>query len=157
MKRSWIKRKSSDTDARQRMRRTMMRYNAPRAGSRRALKARLDSLTAQIVKMRDGHVCVICQSTFIIDCGHVYSRRLIATRWNLDNCFAQCRNCNTRHIVRPEIYLSWYQERFGADALIALHTLAYSGKTFSDEELGQMISEYEAKLEQLRSDLEVAA
>jgi hypothetical protein len=80
MKRSWIKRKSHDA-ARQRMRRTMMRYNAPRAGSRRALKARLDSLTAQIVKMRDGHACVICQSTFIIDCGHVYSRRLIATRY----------------------------------------------------------------------------
>jgi len=127
-----------------------MRYNAPRVGTRRCLKARLDSLTAQIVKMRDGHACVQCGDTFLIDCGHVYSRRLIATRWALDNTFAQCRRHNTLHISQPAIYLCWYAERFGSEALMALHERAYSGKTYSDEELKQMVSDYEQRLEGLR-------
>jgi hypothetical protein len=139
------------------MKRRPMRYNAPPEGSRRWLRDRLDSLTAQIVKMRDRHRCVQCGGTWMIDCGHVYSRRYEATRWDLANCHAQCRSHNTIHISRPELYLTWYQERFGEDALIEMHERAVSGRTFTDDELRTMVAEYEAKLEQLRSDLEVAA
>lgn len=129
-----------------------MLYQKPRPGSRRELKARLDSLTAQIVKMRDGHRCVQCGSTDTIDAGHVYSRRYQATRWALDNVFAQCRRHNTHHIARPEAYLLWYQDRFGDDALIALHERSVSGRIFSDDELRAMVTEYEQKLDQLRAD-----
>lgn len=127
----------------------------PKEGTRRWLKARLDQLTAQIVKVRDGHRCVICGSAFMIDCGHIYTRGHLPTRWDIQpngNCHAQCRDCNTRHINRPEIYLLWYQDKFSPEELSALHDRAYSDQEFSNEELSIMVSEYEEILEQVRAD-----
>lgn len=41
--------------------------------------------------------CIDCGATLLIkdgDCGHFYSRRHFATRWEPDNCFLQKKRCN---------------------------------------------------------------
>ena len=49
--------------------------------------------------------CIDCGATLLIkdgDCGHFYSRRHFATRWEPDNCFLQKKRCNM-DMNRPEI------------------------------------------------------
>jgi hypothetical protein len=128
-----------------------------RPGSYLDLRDKLDSLTAHIVKTRDHHRCVQCGSTYMIDCGHIYSRTLKPTRFSLENCHAQCRRCNTRHIDQPEFYILWFRGKFGSEKLVALRDFAYSDKEYSLEEMAAMIVEYEQTLKDVRAESEMRA
>lgn len=78
------------------------------------LVKKLDRLFSLYIRLRDampnGYVrCISCGKikTFDdVDCGHFYSRTHMSTRFDEDNCNAECKFCN----------------RFSADHLIAYQT-----------------------------------
>lgn len=73
--------------------------------------AKLDKMFSRFIRLRDAMPngcfrCISCGQIKPIeqaDCGHFHSRRHMATRFDEDNCHAECRHCN----------------RFSADHLIA--------------------------------------
>lgn len=68
--------------------------------SRKTLVRKLDALVKQIVIARDGK-CIVCGTTQNLTPGHLFSRVAYSTRWDLDNVYAQCLNCNFRHESDP--------------------------------------------------------
>lgn len=121
--------------------------------TRKALIKRLDTLTSQIVRLRDG-CCVQCGSVENLTAGHVLSRRSHSVRWDVSenggNVWCQCWPCNFRHGSNSPIpYFQWYVRRFGQARLDILYLVWAKGRKFSNPELRAMIDHYTVKLSEL--------
>src|SRR2546421_12894004 len=103
-------------------------------GSRRWLVAELDRLTSLVVRRRDRR-CVTCGEARGLQCSHFYSRRYIATRFDLRNCNSMCVECNRRHNVDPSPYLRFMIEHYGPDVVAELNGSRMSVRKVTDEEL----------------------
>lgn len=112
-------------------------------GSRKWLIAELDKYTSIIVRRRDRR-CVTCGTWRNLQCSHFYSRRYLATRFNLINCNAMCGRCNRRHNTDPLPYMGYMQKKYGPEAVAELNDLRMSICKVTDEELRQMHEEYKA-------------
>lgn len=127
----------------------------PREGSRRALLKELESLTAKFVKLRDSHQCQQClfdgvASEGVIDAGHLYPKgKFPATKFDVDNIFAQCRAHNMLHIRQETYMFTWYLETHDQAELEALHARAVSGKRLTDDDLRELIAERTRQIEEL--------
>ena len=71
-----------------------------RKTTRKGWVRKLDHLVSQLVIARDGK-CIVCGTTQNLTCGHLFSRVAYSTRWDLDNCYAQCLSCNLKHEYDP--------------------------------------------------------
>ena len=65
------------------------------------LKKELDKVFSIFIRKRDsnGEIgrCVTCGRVALwmtMDCGHFVPRQHLATRWDEDNCYLQCKRCN---------------------------------------------------------------
>jgi len=92
----------------------------PRKISRKGLIKKLDKLVSEIVIARDKN-CATCGSKDKLGCGHLFTRQAYSTRWDLDNCFAQCWNCNYLHEYDPHPLTSYFIGKFGIDKYDELH------------------------------------
>lgn len=120
--------------------------------SRGKLVKALDSLTSQIVRLRDGQ-CVLCGATERLQCGHLFGRRSHGARWDLErdgNCHTQCAGCNQRHINDPWRYFNWYLDWHGRQAFDELYKRWSAGRKYSRLELIALVKEYEAKLAEMQ-------
>jgi hypothetical protein len=62
-----------------------------------ALKKKLDIVFSKYIRLRDkGNPCITCGKPWNdnFQCGHLFSRRHLATRWHEMNANAQCPGCN---------------------------------------------------------------
>ena len=114
--------------------RTPFEERPPREGSRRWLVAELDRLVSLIVRRRDRR-CVTCGEARGLQCSHFYSRRYLATRFDLRNCNAMCGDCNRRHNEDAEPYLRFMRERYGEVVVAELDRIRRDGGKVADEEL----------------------
>src|SRR5215212_2558359 len=112
-------------------------------GSRRWLVAELDRLTSLIVRRRDRR-CVTCGERRGLQCSHFYSRRYLATRFDLRNCNAMCAGCNRRHNEDPGPYLRFMLERYGAGVVAELEGLRDGRGKVTDEELREALGQLRA-------------
>lgn len=120
--------------------------------SRKKLVDTLDSLTSQIVRLRDGQ-CVLCHATERLQCGHMFGRRSHGARWDLErdgNTHTQCAGCNQRHNYDPNRYFSWFRDWHGEKAFNELYKRWSAGRKYSRLELIQLVKEYEIKLEEMK-------
>ncbi len=114
-------------------------YNKPlEPGSRKWLIAELDKYTSIIVRRRDRR-CVTCGGRRSLQCSHFYSRRYLATRFDLRNCNAMCASCNRRHNSDPTEYLRFMNERYGPDVVAELDGLRSDTRKVTDEELVRVL------------------
>ena|SRR3990167_8732657 len=84
--------------------------------SRKSLIRKLDTLVRKIVLERTPS-CVVCGAVTNLQPGHVFSRAHYATRWDLDNVWTQCRDCNFKHELNSWPFFSWFIGQFGKKAL----------------------------------------
>lgn len=108
------------------------------------LKKKLDSVHSEFIRMAEGDKCYCCGATDKPTCGHLFSRRSMATRWDITdrgNCHVQCWPCNFRHggraISPNDKYPYWrlFIERNGIDALDELNARAKSIKQWTLPEM----------------------
>lgn len=123
------------------LRRSGIGAKAHDAGSRLWLIDGLDKETSRIVRKRDPR-CITCGGVVQIQCGHMYSRSRLPTRWCLVNCNSQCARCNYSHESRPQLYLVRLQQKFGEQVVSALHQRWLSLLKFSTLELTEMWESY---------------
>lgn len=91
---------------------------------------KLDALVKEIVIKRD-KACVTCPiwrklldawaGSNELQPGHLFSRVAYSTRWDLNNVFCQCRNCNLRHEYDSFALAKYFKDKFGEEAYDALH------------------------------------
>lgn len=112
-------------------------------GSRRRLIAELDRLTSVIVRRRDRR-CVTCGTALGLQCSHFYSRRHLATRFDLRNCHAMCAECNRRHNIDQTPYHDFMLDRYGPEVVEELDGLRKSLGKVTDEELLRTLEQFKS-------------
>ena len=114
-----------------------------RKTTRKGWVRKLDALVKQIVIARD-ITCVCCGTSKNLTPGHLFSRVAYSTRWDLDNVYAQCVNCNFRHESDPYPLTKHAELILGEDGLEDLHykyVHPIKFKTFELEELYNKLSD----------------
>lgn len=114
--------------------------------SRKRLVKRLDEIVSQIVRKRDKK-CVTCGSVKQLGCGHIFSRAHYSTRWDLDNCHAQCWVCNYKARWSDTIfYPEWYREKFGEKKFLKLYEKWKTITHYKDSDLNVLLEALKGKL-----------
>lgn len=124
------------------------------------LVKRLDKIFALYIRLRDcmpngfGR-CISCgkiKPYRELDCGHFFGRSNMATRFDEDNCSAECQGCNRA----SSDHLIYYQEnlirKIGVARFSTLKERAHSIKKCDDEELKHMILHYTNEVKRLSKD-----
>lgn len=114
------------------------------------LVKKLDKVFAKYIRLRDcmpsgfgkciscGKIKPYCE----LDCGHFFGRANMATRFDEDNCNAECISCNR---VKSD-HLIYYQEnlikKIGIARFSTLRERAHLSKKWDDAELEKLIKHY---------------
>lgn len=109
---------------------------------RKKLVRLLDKAVSVYVIKRDGR-CVQCGTTENLTCGHLFTRSAYSTRWDLNNCFAQCMSDNYSHEFRPYPFINWYIKTFGKRKLDYLWKKHQEVRKFSNSDLELLLRSIE--------------
>lgn len=127
--------------------------------SKTHLIKKLDKYFALYIRLRDvmpsGYFrCISCGRIKPFeegDCGHFHSRLHMATRFDEDNCNAECRYCNRMSADHLISYQRNLIQKIGQSRFDLLDVKAHSAKHYMDFELEQMIEHYKNECKKLSS------
>lgn len=86
------------------------------------------------------------------DCGHYFSRKHLSTRFDEDNCHAECRYCNRFLADHLEFYREGLIEKIGQQKFDLLKVKVASTSKMTDFEYEQLIKYYKALNKKLRKE-----
>ena len=121
---------------------------------------RLDTVFSRYIRLRDAMPsgtfrCISCGKIKPIeqaDCGHFHSRTHMSTRFDEDNCHAECRYCNrfsADHIIG---YRENLIKKIGEQRFKLLDIKAHETKKWSHFELEQLSKYYRALADKLQKE-----
>ena len=128
----------------------------------RTLIVKLDKVFSLYIRLRDsrafgyrGFKCISCgqiKPFAKADCGHYYSRKNMATRFDEDNCHSECSFCNrfdASHLIgyRENLIKKIGQQRFDL-----LRVKSNQTKKWSAFELEELIKYYTALVAKMESE-----
>lgn len=121
---------------------------------------RLDVVFSRYIRLRDAFPnntfrCISCGKIKPLeqaDCGHFHSRRNMNTRYNEENCHAQCRHCNRMLYGNMVAYSDNLKNKIGQLRYDILALQAQQTKQWTDWELKELIKHYNAKIKELESE-----
>jgi hypothetical protein len=102
---------------------------------RQQLCMKLEKLSKEYMYLRDGLKCVVCNKGQHLQWGHLFSRRVYATRYDPDNYYVQCSSCNLRHTFDTVPYYTWFIDNFGREKFDDLYHRWKSGAKQSTQDL----------------------
>ena len=118
---------------------------------------KLDKVFSEYIRLRDsinGYFrCISCgqiKPYEQADCGHYYSRTRMSTRFDEDNCHAECRSCNRFKADHLIGYQKNLISKIGQTKFDLLAFKANQVKKWSDFELKALIDCYQDKVKQLK-------
>ena len=125
-----------------------------------SLVDKLDTVFSKYVRLRDAMPsgffrCISCGQIKPIsqaDCGHFHSRIHMSTRFDEDNCHAECRYSNrfsADHIIG---YRANLIKKIGEQRFILLEAKAHQSRKWSHFELEQLIKYYRALVQKLSKE-----
>ena len=124
------------------------------------LKAKLDKEFSLFIRLRDampnGYFrCISCgqiKPFTQADCGHYFSRTHLATRFDENNCHAECRHCNRFKADHLEGYRVNLIAKIGQQKFALLKVKAAGTTKMTDFEYEQLIKYYKALNKKLRKE-----
>lgn len=118
--------------------------------------AKLDRIFSEFIRKRDcngGHgKCISCGKIITYndsDCGHYVNRKHMATRFDEQNCNAQCRSCNRFDEGNIQGYRKGLIKKYGEKAVEMLEIKKHNISKIGIFEIGILITEYKQKIKQL--------
>lgn len=138
--------------------------NTPKAAKGRpavsTLVKRLDKVFSQYIRLRDAmeggyFKCISCGKVKPIDkadCGHYFSRRHMATRFDEDNCNAECSYCNRFGSDHLDGYRHNLIKKIGPTRFQMLAVRRNETRKWSAFELEAMIKHYRDEVKRLEKD-----
>ena len=122
----------------------------------KAHKDKLDRVFSEYIRKRDtkdGYfVCISCGRRLPYeqaDCGHYINRRHLATRWDEENCNAECRFCNRFDEGNIQGYRRGLLHKIGEERLLLLEARKNRRTSFTNFEADVMIAEYKRLINEL--------
>lgn len=124
------------------------------------LKVKLDKEFSLFIRLRDamenGYFrCISCgqiKPFAQADCGHFHSRTHMSTRFDEDNCHAECRFCNRFKADHLEGYRENLIQKIGQQRFDRLKWRSGLFKKYSDFEYEQLIKYYKALNKKLKKE-----
>lgn len=121
---------------------------------------KLDRIFSKYIRLRDampsGFIrCISCgqiKEFDRFDCGHYYSRMHMSTRWDEDNCNAECSLCNrfsAEHLIG---YRENLIKKIGENRFKLLEVKAHQTKQWSEFELKMLCEYYQKKVKELSKE-----
>lgn len=115
------------------------------------LKRELDRVFSDFIRKRDNYTCITCghQGTKKdIQNGHYIERNKVGTRYDEENCNAQCVNCNVWKKGNLRVYAVKLIEKYGNGVLERLLEKAKlnQGKKMSNLILTEKIAYYKKQV-----------
>lgn len=133
---------------------------AKKSPSLSTLTDKLDTVFSKYIRLRDAMPsgtfrCISCGKIKAInqaDCGHYHSRIHMSTRFDEDNCHAECRACNRFSADHLIGYRENLIKKIGLQRVLLLEVKVHETKKWSHFELEQLIKYYKALVEKLQKD-----
>lgn len=121
---------------------------------------RLDKVFSKYIRLRDAMPgglfrCISCGKIKPIeqaDCGHFHSRTHMSTRFDEDNCHAECRYCNRFSADHLIGYRENLIRKIGEQRYLLLEVKAHETRKWSHFELEQLTKYYKALVEKLQKE-----
>ena len=125
--------------------------------TRNSLETHLDIVFSLFIRLRDAMEggmckCISCGRVLPfsqIQCGHYFGRANMSTRWDEDNCNAECVHCNCYDDDHLVLYKLNLIRKIGVDAYDALCARAHGMRKWSGDELRAMVKRYTAEARRL--------
>ncbi len=124
------------------------------------LRDRLDAIFSKYIRLRDAMPsgtfrCISCGKIKPLeqaDCGHFHSRIHMSTRFDEDNCHAECRACNRFSADHLIGYRQNLIKKIGEQRFLLLEIKAHDSKKWTSFELEQLVKYYRALVQKLEKD-----
>lgn len=125
------------------------------------LKAKLDTQFSLFIRARDampsGYApCISCGKIHFwrdLQCGHYMSRRYMSTRFDEDNCHAQCVACNMFNQGNIQGYRRGLLDKIGESRIDLVEIKAMNSiRKYSDFEYKELAKYYKLRTEKLRKE-----
>lgn len=125
---------------------------------KKSLEKSLDKLFSLYIRLRDtdenGYFkCPTCGRILPwgkADCSHYWSRTHKSTRWNEDNCVAECSYCNRFDSSHLDGLGRFLKKKLGEQRFEMLHWLHNQPKKYSEFELAELVKMYRKKIVELK-------
>jgi 5-methylcytosine-specific restriction endonuclease McrA len=121
---------------------------------------KLQSLVNEFVRIRDnGKECISCETILNadikkFDAGHFFSAgHYPETRFNLDNIFGQCVECNRYKGGNLHEYRKKLIQRIGEERFRELELLTNQKSDLNKSDLKDMIEEFKLKLNKVKNEI----
>ena len=120
------------------------------------LKLKLDRIFSEFIRKRDSKngyfKCISCgqiKPYAQADCGHYFSRSKLNTRFDENNCHAECSHCNRFLSDHLEGYRINLIKKIGKSRFDTLKIRSQQFKQITDFEYTVLIKHYKSKLKEL--------
>ena len=131
--------------------------------SKPALVKKLDKVFSEFIRLRDTKEwgfkygrCISCGRILPwskLQCGHYYSRTKMNTRFDEENCNAECISCNIFSADHLIGYRKNLIKKIGEKEVAKLDIRAHQTKNYSLFELQLLITHYEEEVKKLKDSL----
>lgn len=123
-------------------------------------KNTLDRIFSEFIRRRDsdqdGYTrCISCGKIVKwkeADCGHYVNRKHNSTRYDEQNCNAQCRSCNRFSEGNIQGYRKGLIRKYGEQAVELLEIKKFNTCKLGQFEINALAEEYRKKLKQIKKD-----
>lgn len=124
------------------------------------LVKKLDKVFSLYIRLRDTMTngCFRCISCGQIkpfdkaDCGHYFSRRNMSTRFDEDNCHAECSHCNRFVADHLDGYRKNLIEKIGEQRFLKLEWKHNQTQHYADFELQELIKYYQGIIQDMKKE-----
>lgn len=124
------------------------------------LTRKLDALFSRYIRLRDAMQggtfrCIACGKIKPIeqaDCGHFFSRRHMSTRYDEDNCHAECKACNRFSADHLIGYRANLIQKIGENRVNLLEVKAHRTRKWYGFELEELIKLYSERIKELQKE-----
>lgn len=106
-----------------------------------------DTVFSKLIRGRDG-CCVKCgRSDTRLECSHIFSRRHIATRWDLMNAKTLCHTCHRWWHSNPTESGAWAEGYFGEGVIAELRRKALTPTKLTKRDKEDIYKDLKQRLE----------
>jgi hypothetical protein len=123
---------------------------------RKKLIKELDAAFSLFIRERDKFKCICCgkdRNTATIQCGHLFSRVSMSTRFSETNSAAQCSGCNLLHEYDFEPFRQAYIKKFGQKQYDLEYVKFKQTTKYSESDLRELIKYYKDKTKKLQEEV----
>ena len=106
--------------------------------SKRTIIKKLDKEWSRVIRLRER--CARCSTSENLQAAHIFSRRSLSVRWDLDNGIPLCYACHMFWAHKEPIYFTdLAKEYLGEVKFLALRLRATAIKKWSVEEMQELL------------------